>query len=94
MRHDPGQVMICADDDCRDLMTREDAVDGYLLETYFDNRGNEVHRLGYYCPRCAIRHGYFPPRELQRIEGLLIDAGLIPRPKKRRVPVERPERMI
>ena len=90
----PAELMTCSDDDCRELMTREIAVDGNLLETYFDSRGNEVHRLGYYCPRCATRHGYFPPSELRRIEGLLIDAGMIGRPKKVRPTTTRPEGML
>ena len=83
-RHQPGSLISCSGEDCHDLVTREDAVDGDFLETYFDSRGNQVKRLGLYCPRCAMSHGYFPPKELKRIETLLIDAGLIPAPKKRR----------
>ena len=91
-RHQPDSLVSCSDEDCHDLVTREDAVDGDLLETYFDSRGNQVKRLGLYCPRCAMTHGYFPPKELKRIETLLIDA---PRPgdRPKKVVTPRPPKL-
>ena len=67
----------CSTDECYNLIYSDEGVRGDLLLTYFDPRGNEVHRLGLYCDECSMALGYFPPRLLDRIELMLRAEGML-----------------
>lgn len=67
----------CSSDECYNLIYSDEGVRGDLLLTYFDPRGNEVHRLGLYCDECSMALRYFPPRLLDRIELMLRSEGML-----------------